>query len=198
MRLGKAQERRDAVYLEKSTQNWYINKNKNILGEHCVMKHILRRAWSDIVDPILHGSKRQQVAALCYRKIDHGVQILLITSRDTGRWILPKGWPMKGKTNAQAALQEAWEEAGVKEAVVTHTSIGSFDYVKRRRKAANFLVEAEVFVTEVKALSPLYPEADERQRAWFSPEEAIALVEEPELKDLLSDFSTEFTPQDAS
>jgi 8-oxo-dGTP pyrophosphatase MutT (NUDIX family) len=56
---------------------------------------------------------RTQFAALCYRVVKKKVKVLVISSRGTGRWIVPKGWPMDGKTPADAALQEAWEEAGV-------------------------------------------------------------------------------------
>jgi len=59
------------------------------------------------------GEVRTQFAALPFRVKEDKVQVLLITSRGTGRWIVPKGWPMEGKTPAESALQEAWEEAGV-------------------------------------------------------------------------------------
>lgn len=59
----------------------------------------------------LMGTPAEQTAALCTHP--QTGQVLLITSRDTGRWVLPKGWPMRGRSMAQAALIEAWEEAGV-------------------------------------------------------------------------------------
>ncbi len=72
---------------------------------------------------------RTQYAALCWRAQPGGIEVLLITSRDTGRWVLPKGWPMADRAPHEAALQEAWEEAGVKGAV-SPDCIGYFAYDK--------------------------------------------------------------------
>ena len=75
---------------------------------------------------------RQQVGALPYRTIDKGkVELLLITSRDTGRWLIPKGWPMTGVKDYDAAAQEAWEEAGVV-GPVRRKPIGSYRSCSRR------------------------------------------------------------------
>ena len=71
-----------------------------------------------------------QVAALCYRRSAKGLRILLITSRDTGRWIIPKGWPMRNRSEAQAAAREAWEEAGLR-GVIDERSIGFYTYSKK-------------------------------------------------------------------
>ena len=66
----------------------------------------------DVVGPMFRRPRSLQVAALCHRRTKAGQkEVLLVTSRGTGRWILPKGWPMRGKSDAQAAAQEAWEEA---------------------------------------------------------------------------------------
>ncbi|KIN70933.1 Hydrolase, NUDIX family protein [Sulfitobacter noctilucae] len=137
------------------------------------------------VEPV---EKRQQVAALCYRVTDAGKQVLLITSRDTGRWIVPKGWPMKGKTDFEAALQEAWEEAGVSKADIEEEPMGVFDYEKGLSSGETVPVEAEVYLTRVRNLEKTYPEVDERTRKWFSPAEAAELVDEPDLKKILRDF----------
>ena len=61
------------------------------------MTHVFRRAWEDMVLPIFKRPRRVQVAALCYRTTDAGKKVLLITSRDTGRWILPKRYKRHGK-----------------------------------------------------------------------------------------------------
>ncbi|MEX0340148.1 MAG: NUDIX hydrolase [Arenibacterium sp.] len=127
-----------------------------------------------------------QVAALCYRDTDdNGKDILLITSRETKRWIIPKGWPIDGLNNAEAALQEAWEEAGVKEAHITKKPMGHFDYPKRLSCGTTTEIETEVFLARVKHLSDNYPEDDERVRKWVSPDEAANLVQEPGLKSIL-------------
>ncbi|TMV51704.1 NUDIX hydrolase, partial [Thioclava sp. BHET1] len=70
-------------------------------------------AWRSVVLPLVQRPKRLQVAALCFRGGGAATEVLLITSRDTGRWVVPKGWPMRGLDAAGAARQEAWEEAGV-------------------------------------------------------------------------------------
>ncbi|APE42612.1 NUDIX hydrolase [Sulfitobacter alexandrii] len=149
------------------------------------MMHAFRLAWAEMVLPFLKRPKRLQVAALCYRDTPAGKRVLLITSRDTGRWIVPKGWPIDGLDGPGAALQEAWEEAGVREADIESAPVGFYDYDKGLSEGLTMPVEAQVYLTRVKDLREEYPEADQRKRAWFSPEEAAALVEEPDLQAIL-------------
>ncbi|HBR36028.1 MAG TPA: NUDIX hydrolase, partial [Sulfitobacter pontiacus] len=94
------------------------------------MIHELKRAWEGMILPIWRRPKRIQVAALCYRETPEGKEVLMITSRDTGRWIVPKGWPIDGLDGAGAALREAWEEAGVSKADIESEPIGYYDYDK--------------------------------------------------------------------
>ncbi|MEW9919554.1 NUDIX hydrolase [Marimonas sp. MJW-29] len=152
------------------------------------MIHNLKRAWADMVMPILQRPKRVQVAALCYKETPEGKKVLLITSRDTGRWILPKGWPINGKDGPGSALQEAWEEAGVREADIEEEPMGYYEYVKGLDNGVTVPVETQVYMTRVRDLAGKYPEVDERTRKWFSPSEAANLVDEPDLKDLLRTF----------
>ena len=149
------------------------------------MMHSLRLAWAEMVLPILKRPKRLQVAALCYRDTPEGKRVLLITSRDTGRWIVPKGWPIDGLDGPGAALQEAWEEAGVREADIESDPVGFYDYAKGMGEGLTIPVEAQVYLTKVRNLSEDYPEADQRKRAWFAPDEAANLVEEPDLQAIL-------------
>lgn len=149
------------------------------------MMHVFKRAWADIFMPILRRPKRVQVAALCYRDTDAGKRVLLITSRDTGRWIVPKGWPIDGLDGPGAALQEAWEEAGVKQADIESDPIGLYEYDKGLGEGLTVPVETRVYLTRVRDLSSEYPEADERKRAWFAPLDAANLVDEPDLKAIL-------------
>lgn len=130
----------------------------------------------------------RQVAALCYRDRGEGTEVLLITSRDTGRWIVPKGWMIPGLDASGAALQEAWEEAGVRDAVISSSPIGSYAYDKRLDDGSSLPVRAEVYAAHVLELKDTYPEADERERRWFTPPQASKLVEEPELQSLLRKF----------
>lgn len=135
--------------------------------------------------PILRRPKRVQVAALCFRDTDEGKRVLLITSRDTGRWIVPKGWPIDGLDGPGAALQEAWEEAGVKQADIESEPVGLYGYDKGLGDGLTVPVEARVYLTRVRDLREEYPEANERKRAWFAPQDAADLVDEPDLKAIL-------------
>ncbi len=128
-----------------------------------------------------------QVAALCWRLRESRPEILLITSRDTGRWILPKGWPMEDRSAAEAAAQEAWEEAGIR-GVVTAEAMGQYTYAKTRPDADPLTCMVHVFEIKVGSLAKTYPEHRQRKRKWFSPEKAARKVAEPELQELLRNF----------
>lgn len=129
-----------------------------------------------------------QVAALCWRKVGDRVEVLLITSRDTGRWIIPKGWPMKGLSNAAAARREAFEEAGV-QGEVAPKPLGQFSYVKVTDPGHGVPCGVVVFTIRVRQLRDRFPETDQRRRKWFSPERAALKVDEPELRALLRHFA---------
>jgi 8-oxo-dGTP pyrophosphatase MutT (NUDIX family) len=135
--------------------------------------------------PILQRPKRLQVAALCYRDTPQGKRVLLITSRDTGRWIVPKGWPIDGLDGPGAALQEAWEEAGVRKADIESEPVGIYEYAKGLGDGMTVPVETQVYLTKVRDLCEDYPEANQRKRAWFAPAEAANLVDEPDLQAIL-------------
>lgn len=149
------------------------------------MMNQLKAAWTGMVQPLLTRPKRLQVAALCMRGTGASREVLLITSRDTGRWILPKGWPIDGLSAPGAALQEAWEEAGVHSGAITEDPLGSYDYEKKLEGGVPVSVEVKVYAVTDVQMSDDYPEADERNRRWMSPAEAAALVDETGLRDLL-------------
>ena len=130
---------------------------------------------------------RTQFAALCYRVVKDKVQVLVISSRGTGRWIVPKGWPMDGKTPAETALQEAWEEAGVIGKVVS-APLGLYSYQKVQEHAPDFPCIAVVYAVKVKSLSKDFPEAGERRVKWVGRKKAAKLVDESELSQILRDF----------
>lgn len=123
-----------------------------------------------------------QVGALC-RCIETG-NVMLITSRGTGRWVIPKGWPMEGRTLPGAAALEAWEEAGV-EGHVHPTEIGRYRYDKEQDHGYSVPVEVRVFLLDTTCLQAAFPEAAERRRRWFSPGDAARHVAEPGLKQIL-------------
>jgi 8-oxo-dGTP pyrophosphatase MutT (NUDIX family) len=107
------------------------------------------------------------------------LEVLLVTSRETKRWLIPKGWPMKGKKAHKAAAQEAMEEAGVK-GTVRQKAIGHYDYWKRRAEHFD-LCRVEVYPLEVSKQLKKWPEMGERDSRWFDVEEAAQLVLEPAL-----------------
>ncbi|MEM6757894.1 MAG: NUDIX hydrolase [Pseudomonadota bacterium] len=131
---------------------------------------------------------RTQFAALCFRVKNGKTQILLITSRGSGRWILPKGWPIDGATPHEAALQEAWEEAGVT-GKVSPRPLGIYSYVKESSDDDDLPCVAMIYTVKVKSLAKAFPEADQRKRKWVSPKKAAAMVDEPELSRILRDFN---------
>ncbi|MEP5731745.1 MAG: NUDIX hydrolase [Sulfitobacter sp.] len=149
------------------------------------MTNLIYRKASKIWDSIWPRPKRIQVAALCYKHTKKGIKVLLITSRDTGRWIVPKGWPIKGKDGPGSALQEAWEEAGVSKADIQEKPLGHFGYVKRLRGGDTVPIKAQVYLTHVRNLKKSYPEKKQRKRAWFEPQKAAELVDEPGLSAIL-------------
>lgn len=128
-----------------------------------------------------------QMGALCYR-IDNGkLRVLLITSRRTGRWIVPKGWPMSGRDAADTAAQEAWEEAGVV-GKCRSRSLGHYFYFKVMPDGNEAPCLVEVFPIKVKRLAENFPERSERRRRWFSPKKAAMRVAEPELAQMIRKF----------
>jgi 8-oxo-dGTP pyrophosphatase MutT (NUDIX family) len=129
-----------------------------------------------------------QYGALCWRRAASGIEVLLITSRDTGRWVIPKGWPMVGLAPEAAAAQEAWEEAGVT-GQVNPVCLGRFGYMKLLSTDATVPCAVAVFGLKVTNLADKYPEMKERNRRWFSLAEAAEMVDEPDLGRLIAGFA---------
>jgi 8-oxo-dGTP pyrophosphatase MutT (NUDIX family) len=127
--------------------------------------------------------KYSQVAALPFRINDGRIEVLLVTSRETKRWLIPKGWPMKGKKPHKAAAQEAVEEAGVK-GDIKQKPMGHYDYWKRR--ASHFdLCRVDVYPLEVSKQLSSWREKGQRDARWFDVEEAAHQVLEPALAELI-------------
>ncbi len=133
---------------------------------------------------------RTQCAALPYRLAGPGgsTEILLITSRETQRWVIPKGWPMKRRSPRRAAEREALEEAGVR-GEIARQGAGAYHYVKRGPAGQAWLCRVDVFALKVLKEKPVWREHRQRARQWFSLEAAAEAVEEPELKALILGFS---------
>ena len=130
---------------------------------------------------------RTQFGALCYRVRRDKVQILLVTSRTNKRWIVPKGWPVDGATPVEAALREAYEEAGV-EGKVTGNCIGIYSYVKALTDKEELPCVVAIYPVMVTRILSDYPEKTQRKRKWYSVKKAAATIDQPELRQILKDF----------
>ena len=144
---------------------------------------------SDTFQLMFRRPKRVQFGALCYRRDKKSgvLEILLVTSRDTGRWVIPKGWPMSGKLSHEVAAIEAFEEAGVRGTVETE-ALGSFTYPKVLKDGIKVPCRVQVYALAVTELAKNFKERGERKLEWISFSEAAKRVHEPELRDLILMF----------
>lgn len=138
---------------------------------------------------MLQRPPRQQFAAICHRKKKKTgeLEVLVITSRDTGRWVIPKGWHMPGKQPHAIAEREAFEEAGIKGKACIEP-VGYYTYMKKMRGGHKVATRVQVHALDVKGAVKEFPEKGVRRMEWVSCEEAAARVEEPELKSLFIEF----------
>jgi 8-oxo-dGTP pyrophosphatase MutT (NUDIX family) len=131
------------------------------------------------------SAKRVQYAALPYRRrADDRTQVMLVTTRVSGRWVIPKGWPKKRKKPCATAASEAREEAGVV-GVIGRNSIGSYSYKKRLKSGAIVACEVRVFPLKVKRQQKRWPERGEREIQWFSRTKAAKAVRHRALGDII-------------
>jgi 8-oxo-dGTP pyrophosphatase MutT (NUDIX family) len=128
---------------------------------------------------------KSQYAALPYRRRAHSlVEILLVTSRDTGRWVIPKGWPIPGLAAHNSAAREAMEEGGVLGQVGDH-AIGIYHYNKRLADGFRVRCAVEVFPLKVEQQLGSWPEQAQRDTRWFSVADAARAVQEPDLSAII-------------
>ena len=144
-----------------------------------------KRRWLGTVDEV-----RQQFAALPFRRTDVP-EVMLITSRETRRWIVPKGWPMKGRSPHGTAAREALQEAGIR-GQIFKVPVGSYLYIKRGLGGQRWPCTVHVFPLAVRTELESWREKEERTRQWFSYLEAADAVEEPELRSLILAFGISF------
>ncbi len=141
---------------------------------------------------------RVQYAALPYRQGGESIEILLVTSLGTKRWIIPKGWPMSGREPHESAAREALEEAGVV-GVIGSEPIGTYRYEKRRKSGATVPCTVEVFALDVGAQRKRWPEKGQREMQWLPPEEAAQTVSDEGLGDIIREWSQRLrTPETAA
>lgn len=135
-----------------------------------------------------NSGPRVQYAALPYRLDKNGqIEVLLITSRTTKRWIIPKGWPMGERPPHKVAAQEAFEEAGI-EGRAAKKPIGAYNYDKLLSNGTSTLCRAEVFALKVDKQKSTWPERKQRKRRWLNLEDAANLISDEELAPLIRAF----------
>lgn len=132
-----------------------------------------------------------QYAALPWRESNGELQVLLVTSLTTKRWIVPKGWPVAGLSPTDCVAHEAEEEAGVMGEVLSEP-IGTFHYDKRRKSGDTLRCRVEVFALKVTRQRRTWPEKSSREIRWCSPEEAASRVADPGLRRLIGRFKVQF------
>ena len=128
-----------------------------------------------------------QLAALCHRTGPEGLEVLLVRS-SRGRWILPKGWPIDGLSGGQTALQEAWEEGGVSDGKPAKRALAVLETVKRTNGGRELPCEMHVYPIKVRETQSEFPESEDRDPAWVSVSDAVDMIEEDGLKDILTGF----------
>lgn len=152
------------------------------------LKQLTRAAagsYSSVMTRAEDGELPIQTGALPWRLAGkNGVEVLLVTGRRSGRWSIPKGWPMPGKSLAEAAEQEAFEEAGVR-GTIDPNPVGSFRHIKQQLTIGNLEVSIVVHSLWVDRELPKWPELGQRKRRWFEPKDAAKRVESPELRAII-------------
>lgn len=147
--------------------------------------------WLESFKLMISRPEPVQLAALCFRASqDNGTEVLLVTS-SRGRWLLPKGWPITGLESWETALQEAWEEAGVRRGRPWKQPLTQFHTIKRHDNGIEQRCTVSVYPVEVEEMVQDYPEADRRNRIWVSLKDASDIVGEPALRDVLQQFEQE-------
>ena len=128
-----------------------------------------------------------QIAALVHRWNADELEVLLVTSRETQRWILPKGWPIDGKTAPATAEQEAREEAGIL-GHATKKPLGRYSAIKRIGETL-LPCEVEVYALQFAQQKHSWKERGQRTCVWLPAAEAADTVAEPELAEIIRDFA---------
>ena len=139
----------------------------------------------NVLNRMRFSARPTQFGVLPFRRTEEGLQIMLVTSRTSGSWILPKGWRARGLAPHLSAAKEAYEEAGLL-GVAGQTSIGTFLHVKSRTQQT---VRVEVFPLEVTEQLDDWPERFQRRRQWFKVHQAARAVNDPTLRRMISSFA---------
>ena len=128
----------------------------------------------------------EQSGVIPYRIINGQIEVMLITSSGSKRWVIPKGLIEPNMTPEDSAAKEAWEEAGVLGQVFPNL-IGTYEYYK-----SGCTWQVDVFLLQVETIVENWPEAYKRKRQWVSIPKAIKRVDEPDLKLILGNLPHRF------
>lgn len=164
----------------------FRERGSSEIMNHVISSHLVERARRLFGDT----ECKLQVAALPWRTGSLGVEIMLVTSRDTGRWVLPKGNIKKSEEPWQGAEREAEEEAGIR-GVVSRRNAGHYLYAKVQWIGKAVPCDVVVYPLEVIEEAEKWPEMGDRTRRWMAFEDAVAVVEEPDLTQLIQTFGAE-------
>jgi 8-oxo-dGTP pyrophosphatase MutT (NUDIX family) len=126
-----------------------------------------------------------QFAAIPFKVTPDGLRVLLLTSRETQRWVIPKGWPIRGLKPREVAKREAFEEAGLVGNIVGKHPISSYHYSKKLRERQEVLCQVRVFLLSVDHQVDEWPEKAQRQYCWVDPLTAAQMVQEGGLAEIL-------------
>jgi 8-oxo-dGTP pyrophosphatase MutT (NUDIX family) len=153
-----------------------------------LISHAKRNAIFDSVRRMFGAPPaRVQAAALPWREGRNGVEIMLVTSRGTGRWVLPKGWPEGGERLSDAAAREAAEEAGL-DGEIAAEEVGRYFYGKALPSGLKRRCEVHVYPLKVAQVAKKWPEKGKRERKWVDPREAAVMVQERDLAEVIAAF----------
>ncbi len=184
-RLVTKLTRESGKYAARRVRHDRLRRRDNGRGVNAEMMNVAARGES-----MPQQLPIKQCAVLAYRQNKNGLQIVLVTSLETRRWVLPKGHQEPGKSARFSASLEAYEEAGVVGAV-SRERIGTYDYLKTAEKGGG-LRRVSVFPMAVKRVKDSWPEMAKRRRKWMSPADAIKAVDEKKLKKLIAQFAQNF------
>lgn len=152
-----------------------------------MLAHATRNMIAESIRSLFGGlPPRVQVAALPWREGEAGIEIMLVTSRGSKRWIAPKGWPEGEEALSGTAAREALEEAGISGKV--DRELGRYYYGKKLSSGLERRCEVRVYPLRVEHVADKWPEKKKRKRQWFSWPEAAKAVQEPDLAEIIAEF----------
>jgi 8-oxo-dGTP pyrophosphatase MutT (NUDIX family) len=127
---------------------------------------------------------REQAGVIAFRRKKGAVEVCLIRNKGRKKWKIPKGFVDPGETAEQAALKEAWEEAGLKGRIIGDP-IGSYEYEKWE-----LALTVSVYLMEVSSEDDKWEESRFRERSWLAVDDAFAMLKKHPVRPLLDAAAT--------